>query len=48
VDLIDADDDDIVHESVEFAKHLTFAPQLKDGVPTPFDQYLYLRYNIPQ
>jgi hypothetical protein len=48
VELIDADDDDIVHDSVDFAKHLTFAPQLKDGVAAPFDQYIYLRYNVPQ
>ena len=46
VDLIDADDDDIVHLSVEFAKHLTFAPELKNGLPTPFQQYIYLRYAI--
>jgi hypothetical protein len=46
VRLIDADDDDIVHDSVQFAKHLTFAPQVKDGVPTPFDQYIYLHYAV--
>lgn len=43
--LVDADDDDIVHTSMEFAKHLVFAPQIKNGVPTPFDQYIYLRYS---
>jgi hypothetical protein len=46
VRLMDADDDDIVHDSVQFAKHLTFAPQVKDGVPTPFDQYIYLHYAV--
>jgi hypothetical protein len=44
VDMIDADDDDIIHDSEQYLKHLTFAPQLKDGVPAPFDQYIYLRY----
>ena len=43
--LVDADDDDIVHASMEFAKHLVFAPQIKNGVPVPFDQYIYLRYS---
>jgi hypothetical protein len=47
VNLVDADDDDIIHESERFAKHLTFAPPMKDGVPTPFDQYIYLHYQIP-
>jgi hypothetical protein len=42
--LIDADDDDIVHDAEEFVRHLTFAPQIKDGVATPFEQYIYLRY----
>lgn len=46
VDMIDADDDDLVHDSVEFAKHLTFAPALTNGVAAPFDQYIYLRYAI--
>lgn len=43
--LIDADDDDIVHTSMEFAKHIVFAPEIRNGVPTPFDQYIYLRYS---
>jgi len=43
-DLIDADDDDLIHDAVEFAKHLTFAPQITNGVATPFEQYIYLRY----
>jgi hypothetical protein len=43
--LIDADDDDIVRTSVDFAKHLVFAPQIDNGVPTPFDEYIYLRYS---
>ena len=30
--------------SMEFAKHLTFAPQMKNGAATPFEQYIYLRY----
>jgi hypothetical protein len=47
VKLIDADDDDIIHESERFAKHLTFAPQMKDGVPTSFEQYIYLRDAFP-
>ncbi len=43
--LIDADDDDIVRTSMEFAKHIVFAPQIVNGVPTPFDQYIFLRYS---
>jgi hypothetical protein len=46
VRLIDADDDDIVHDSIQFAKHLTFAPQMKDGIATPFDQYIYVHYAL--
>jgi hypothetical protein len=46
VDLIDADDDDIVDESKRFAKHLTFAPRITNGVPTPFTQYMYLKYAL--
>jgi hypothetical protein len=42
--LIDADDEDIVHTAEEFAHHLTFAPQIKDGVAVPFEQYIYLRH----
>jgi hypothetical protein len=41
--LIDADDDDIVDEAKQFARHLTFEPQITNGVPTPFEQYIYLR-----
>ena len=42
--LIDADDDDMVHDAEQFVKHLTFAPQIKDGVAMPFEQYMYLRH----
>jgi hypothetical protein len=42
-DLIDADDDDLIHDGMEFAKHLTFAPQT-----APFEQYIYLRYALGQ
>ena len=42
--LIDADDDDLVKPAMEFAKHLVFAPEISNGVPTPFEQYIYLRY----
>lgn len=41
VDLIDADDDDLIKPAVEFAKHLTFAPQ-----SAPFEQYIYVKYNV--
>jgi hypothetical protein len=44
--LIDADDDDIVSEAKQFAHHLIFEPQIKDGAATPFDQYIYLRCAI--
>jgi hypothetical protein len=46
VNLVDADDDDIISGAKQFLKHLTFAPQLRDGAPTPFDQYIYLRYGL--
>ncbi len=42
--VIDADDEDLVHDAEEFAHHLTFAPQIKDGVAVPFEQYIYLRH----
>jgi hypothetical protein len=45
-DLIDADDDDLIHDAMEFAKHLTFAPQVTNGVAAPFEQYIYLRYAL--
>jgi hypothetical protein len=45
-DLIDADDEDLIHAGMEFAKHLTFAPQMTNGVATPFEQYIYLRYAL--
>lgn len=38
VDLIDADDDDLIHDAETFAHHIRFAPQ------APFDEYIYLRY----
>lgn len=41
VDLIDADDDDLIKPAVEFAKHLTFAAQ---GMP--FEQYIYVHYSV--
>jgi hypothetical protein len=44
--VIDADDDDLIHDAMEFAKHLTFAPQITNGVATPFEQYIYLRYAL--
>ena len=44
--LIDADDDDLIHDAMEFAKHLTFAPQVTNGVAAPFEQYIYLRYAL--
>jgi hypothetical protein len=44
--LIDADDDDIVDEAKQFAHHLTFEPQITNGVEAPFDQYIYLRCAI--
>ncbi len=43
-ELIDADDDDLIHDAMEFAKHLTFAPQITNGAATAFEQYIYLRY----
>lgn len=46
VDLVDADDDDLIRDSVKFAKHLVFVPQITNGVATAFDQYIYLRYNV--
>jgi hypothetical protein len=42
--LIDADDDDIIGDTMHSVKHMTFAPQIKDGVPTPFVTYLYLAH----
>ncbi|MFZ0689196.1 MAG: hypothetical protein WAM68_05145 [Acidobacteriaceae bacterium] len=44
--LIDADDDDIIPEAKQFTHHLTFEPQITNGMPTPFDQYIYLRCAI--
>jgi hypothetical protein len=41
VRLIDADDDDLIHDGVEYAKDLTFAAQ-----NAPFEQYIYLRYAL--
>jgi hypothetical protein len=45
-DLIDADDDDLIHTGVEFAKKLTFVPATAKGVAEPFEQYIYLRYAL--
>jgi hypothetical protein len=47
-DLIDADDDDLIHTGLEFARHLTFTPQMTNGVAAPFEQYIYLRYALGQ
>ncbi len=44
VSVIDADDEDIVHDAEEFAKGLVFAPEMKAGVATPFEEYIYLRH----
>jgi len=42
--VIDADDDDIVHDAEEFAKGLVFAPEIKAGVAVPFEEFIYLRH----
>lgn len=42
--LIDADDDDIIGDCVHFVKHMTFEPEVKDGVPAPFQTYIYIRH----
>jgi hypothetical protein len=42
--VIDADDEDLVQDAEEFGHHLTFAPQMKDGIAVPFEQYIYLRH----
>ncbi len=44
--LVDADDDDLIHDAMEFVKHLTFAAQITNGVAAPFEQYIYLRYAL--
>lgn len=38
------DADDIMDDTMHFAKRLTFEPQVKEGVTTPFETYLYLRH----
>lgn len=42
--LLDADDDDIIPDAKRFAKHVIFQPQIKDGMPVPFQTYLYLKH----
>jgi hypothetical protein len=42
--LIDADDDDIVSDSMHFVKHLTFEAEMKDGAAVPFVTYVYLKH----
>lgn len=46
VDLIDADDNDLIPDATRYAKNLTFAPQITNGVPTGFEQYIYLKYAV--
>ncbi|MFP5227897.1 MAG: energy transducer TonB [Acidobacteriota bacterium] len=44
VDLVDADGDELVKPAIAFAKGITYAPQMTNGVAAPFEQYIYLRY----
>lgn len=44
-DVIDADDEVLIDDAKHFARNLTFAPQMKDRVAVPFEQYLYVQHS---
>lgn len=46
VEIVDADDNDILDDVKSFAHHLRFAPQLQNGAAVPFDEYFYIRHAI--
>jgi hypothetical protein len=46
VEVVDADDDNLVGAAKHFARDVKFAPQMKNGVAVPFDEYLYIRHSM--
>lgn len=44
-EVVDADDDDLIGTAKHFSRDLRFAPQLKNGVAVPFEQYLYVQHS---
>ncbi len=44
-EVVDSDDDDIIGDAKHFSRDLKFAPEMKDGVAVPFDEYLYVQHS---
>ncbi len=45
-EVIDADNDDLIGDAKHFSRDLRFAPEMKDGVAVPFDEYLYVQHAL--
>ncbi|MGA7521676.1 MAG: hypothetical protein WBW84_04295 [Acidobacteriaceae bacterium] len=45
-EVVDADDNDLIGDVKHFSRNLKFAPQMKNGVAVPFEQYLYVQDSI--
>ncbi len=45
VDVIDADDNDLIGDAKHFSRNLKFAPQENGGEMVSFDQYLYVQHS---
>lgn len=44
IEVVDADDNDLIDDVKRFVHHLRFAPEMKDGVAVPFDEPMYIRH----
>lgn len=44
-EVVDADNDNLIGDAKHFSRSLKFAPQMKDGVAVPFDEYLYVQHS---
>jgi hypothetical protein len=45
-EVIDADNDDLLGDAKRFSRDLRFAPEMKDGVAVPFEEYLYVQHSL--
>jgi hypothetical protein len=45
LEVVDADDDALIGDTKHFSRDLKFAPQMKDGVAVPFDEYMYIQHS---
>lgn len=46
IEVIDADDNDLIGDVKHFARHLRFAPDVKNGVAVPFEEDMYIEHAV--